>query len=40
MPITRTVDNFILDLRKKLEDDPARPIHIISVRDVGYKFVS
>jgi DNA-binding response OmpR family regulator len=39
MPTTRTVDNFILDLRKKLEDDPAHPEHILSVRGVGYKFV-
>jgi DNA-binding response OmpR family regulator len=39
MPTTRTVDNFILDLRKKLEDDPAHPAHILSVRGVGYKFV-
>jgi DNA-binding response OmpR family regulator len=39
MPTTRTVDNFILDLRKKLEDDPACPEHILSVRGVGYKFV-
>jgi hypothetical protein len=28
-----------LDLRKKLEDDPSNPKHIISVRGVGYKFV-
>ena len=40
MPTTRTVDNFILDLRKKLEEDPSKPVHIISVRDVGYKFNS
>lgn len=40
MPTTRTVDNFILDLRKKLEKDPATPIHIISVRGVGYKFIA
>jgi DNA-binding response OmpR family regulator len=40
MPTTRTVDNFILDLRKKLEEDPSKPRHIIGVRDVGYKFVS
>ena len=40
MPTTRTVDNFILDLRKKLEEDPSKPVHIISVRDVGYKFIS
>ena len=39
MPTTRTVDNFILDLRKKLEDDPAHPEHILSVRGVGYKFL-
>jgi DNA-binding response OmpR family regulator len=39
MPTTRTVDNFILDLRKKLEDDPSHPEHILSVRGVGYKFV-
>ena len=38
-PTTRTVDNFILDLRKKLEGDPARPKHILSIRGVGYKFV-
>jgi len=40
MPTTRTVDNFILDLRKKLEDDPSKPKHIISVRGIGYRFVS
>ena len=39
VPTTRTVDNFILDLRKKLEMDPSNPKHIISVRGVGYKFV-
>lgn len=39
MPTTRTVDNFILDLRKKLEDDPSNPKHILGVRGVGYKFV-
>ncbi|NQU87737.1 MAG: response regulator transcription factor [Mariniphaga sp.] len=38
-PTTRTVDNFILDLRKKLEENPSKPKHIISVRGVGYKFV-
>lgn len=40
MPTTRTVDNFILGLRKKLEENPSQPVHILSVRDVGYKFVS
>ena len=35
----RTVDSHIANIRKKLEDDPSRPKHIISVRGVGYKFV-
>ncbi|HKI88232.1 MAG TPA: response regulator transcription factor, partial [Draconibacterium sp.] len=39
MPTTRTVDNFILDLRKKLEVEPSNPKHILGVRGVGYKFV-
>ena len=34
---TRTVDNFILSLRQKLEQDPVHPKHIITVRQVGYK---
>lgn len=37
-PDTRTVDNFILDLRKKLEEIPSNPKHIVSVRGAGYKF--
>jgi DNA-binding response OmpR family regulator len=40
MPTTRTVDNFILNLRKKLEENPSKPKHIVSVRSIGYKFVS
>jgi DNA-binding response OmpR family regulator len=40
MPTTRTVDNFILDLRKKLEENPSKPKYIESVRDVGYRFNS
>jgi two-component system alkaline phosphatase synthesis response regulator PhoP len=35
---TRTVDNFIMSLRKKIEANPAKPKHIITVRQVGYKF--
>jgi DNA-binding response OmpR family regulator len=35
----RTVDPHIAHLRKKIEDDPAHPEHIISVRSVGYKFL-
>ena len=34
---TRTVDNYILSLRQKLEADPARPRHITTVRQVGYR---
>ena len=33
----RTVDNFILSLRRKLETDPAAPRHIVTVRQVGYR---
>jgi len=36
---TRTVDNFVLRLRRHFEEDPARPRHIVSVRGAGYKFV-
>ncbi len=34
----RTVDTHIANLRKKLEDDPAEPRHLIQVRGVGYRF--
>ena len=34
---TRTVNNYILSLRQKIEQDPANPRHIITVRQVGYK---
>jgi len=37
-PTTRTIDNHILKLRKKIEDDPAHPGYIISVYGVGYRF--
>lgn len=40
IPDTRTVDNFILDLRKKLEKNPSKPKHLLSVRGVGYRFVA
>lgn len=36
-PSTRTVDNFIAALRTKLEDDPANPKHLVTVRGVGYR---
>jgi two-component system, OmpR family, alkaline phosphatase synthesis response regulator PhoP len=35
----RTVDNFVLQLRSKLEDDPGSPRHLVTVRGVGYRFV-
>jgi DNA-binding response OmpR family regulator len=38
-PTTRTVDNFILKLRQKVEADPARPRHFLTVHGVGYKYV-
>jgi DNA-binding response OmpR family regulator len=38
-PDTRTVDNFILSLRKKIEDDPSNPTHLLTIPTVGYKFV-
>jgi DNA-binding response OmpR family regulator len=38
-PTTRTVDTFILNLRKKIEDDPAHPKHLITIHGAGYKFV-
>jgi DNA-binding response OmpR family regulator len=36
---SRTVDNFIMRLRRLVEPDPAEPTHIVSVRGVGYKLV-
>ena len=38
--LPKTVDTHIGHLRKKIEDDPANPRHIIGVRGVGYKFIS
>jgi hypothetical protein len=38
-PCTRTVDNHILRLRKKLEREPARPKHLRTVHGTGYKFL-
>jgi DNA-binding response OmpR family regulator len=34
----RTIDPHIVHLRQKLEEDPADPVHIVSIRGVGYKF--
>jgi len=38
-PNTRTVDNFISSLRKKIEDDPSHPDHLVTVHGAGYKFI-
>lgn len=38
-PSTRTVDNYILMLRKKLENDHSNPKHILTIHSAGYKFV-
>lgn len=38
-PSSRTVDNHILNLRQKLEDDPQKPEYILTVHGLGYKFV-
>lgn len=34
----RTIDNFVVSLRKKLEHDPEAPRHFVTVRGVGYRF--
>ena len=34
----RTIDNFLLQLRTKLETDPAEPEHLLTIRGVGYRF--
>ena len=38
-PTTRTIDNHILKLRKKIEDDPSQPRYILSVYGGGYRFI-
>ena len=37
---TRAIDNFIVRLRKYIEDEPSRPRHLLTVRGVGYKFIA
>ena len=39
-PTTRTVDNYILNLRKKIEKDAGKPEHILTIHKSGYRFVS
>ena len=37
---TRAIDNFIVRLRRYIEDDPSIPSHLLTVRGVGYRFVA
>ena len=37
---TRAIDNFIVRLRRYVEDNPAEPRHLLTVRSVGYRFVA
>jgi DNA-binding response OmpR family regulator len=37
---TRAIDNFIVRLRRYIEDDPSQPKHLQTVRGVGYRFVA
>jgi DNA-binding response OmpR family regulator len=37
---TRAIDNFIVRLRRYIEDDPSKPRHLLTVRGVGYRFVA
>jgi DNA-binding response OmpR family regulator len=37
---TRAIDNFIVRLRRYIEDDPATPQHLVTVRGVGYRFLA
>ncbi|MEO6569120.1 MAG: response regulator transcription factor [Opitutaceae bacterium] len=37
---TRAIDNFIVRLRRYVEDDPAHPRHLVTVRGIGYRFVA
>jgi DNA-binding response OmpR family regulator len=37
---TRAIDNFIVRLRRYVENDPTRPRHLLTVRGIGYRFVA
>jgi two-component system response regulator RegX3 len=36
---TKTLDVHVKRVRRKVEDDPHRPVHLVTVRGLGYKFV-
>ncbi|MFI5184048.1 MAG: helix-turn-helix domain-containing protein, partial [Vicinamibacteria bacterium] len=35
--VTRTVDTHVAELRRKLEDEPSEPRHLLTVRKTGYR---
>ncbi|MCZ2149983.1 MAG: response regulator transcription factor [Bryobacterales bacterium] len=37
---TRAIDNFMVRLRRYVEDDPSHPRHLLTVRGVGYRFIA
>jgi DNA-binding response OmpR family regulator len=37
---TRAIDNFVVRLRRYIEDDPACPRHLLTVRGIGYRFLA
>jgi DNA-binding response OmpR family regulator len=37
---TRAIDNFIVRLRKYIEDEPSKPKHLLTVRGIGYRFIA
>ena len=37
---TRAIDNFIVRLRRYIEDDPTKPRHLLTVRALGYRFLA
>ena len=37
---TRAIDNFIVRLRRYIEDDPSDPRHLVTVRGIGYRFLA
>ena len=37
---TRAIDNFVVRLRRYIEDEPSNPKHLLTVRGIGYRFVA
>jgi len=35
--LSRTVDTHVAELRRKLEEDPTQPVHLLTVRKAGYR---